>query len=454
MGTWSNPSRFCGVKSCFVLVVCCLLSACAKLDKPKATAGPEFSEVYKRLQAETKGQRWATSFAGEPVLSMTARDSRLSDFLRLLATETGASIVSDMSLDNQTVSLELTDQPLSVILSVVARRVGAELTKKGTVYYLGNLRSSDVGVLVRRAPRLPPEELKAAVEVLRSPLGKVVSYDGGVLVVGDRVEALQQMAEMLDRLDELPTVTWVVQLHVVELGERDLRTLGLDLEPALDLAVTFGAASSAAAGAVAGVARAAELKGGLSAVLQAEAESETMSIVADPLFLVADGTEATYSRGETYLLAKRATTQGGAVETTGFQQVRAGVDFSISCREVASECLRMRLDFASDEVVRLLDDGRPVVKGEQLHSEADMVSGGVYLMGSMRRQRERRGLLHWLRIGGSRETESTVLHVYARAYRIADGLTERSRPRPAAAGGATEAVTPVEAPKPSGASYP
>lgn len=367
--------------------------------------------------------------------------------------EAGVSIVSDSAIDAQPITVQLTDQPVGDVLSVAARRVGAELTRRGNVYYLGTLRQSDVGVLVRRSPRVPPEQLRQAIDVLKSSIGRVMTYEGGLVVVGDQVEQLRTIAAMLDELERLPSVTWVVQLHVVEMSEQDARDLGLDVTPALDLAVTFGAASANLAGAAAlTTAKAATLEGGLTAILRAAASSETMSVVADPLFVVADGSEATYKRGVNYTLPRRVVTQGGAVETSGYDTITAGFGATVNVREVGPERLRLKLQFTADELERFINE-RPVVRGETLNAEADLSSGGLYLLGSMRRERKQSKAETWLRWGRTREVETSLLQIYGRAYRIAGGLSE---PEPAASGPSERPAKasepgrrePVEAPKP------
>src|SRR5687767_13838600 len=116
---------------------------------------PTFERVYREVEAASRQPREAG--ARGPKLSIACQGVPLHEILRYLAQETGASIVAEQGLDVRPVSLEVYEQELEDVLGVIARRVGVEVSRTGSLYFIGHLRSEDKGVLVRRATRLNSE---------------------------------------------------------------------------------------------------------------------------------------------------------------------------------------------------------------------------------------------------------------------------------------------------------
>ena len=125
--------------------------------------------------------------------------------------------MADSRLDGRTVTLEVQGETVASILGVVARRMGVDVTQQGTLYYLGQLRAEDRGLLVRRVRRLTSDEVSQAIENLMSEVGRVLTVADGLVVVGDRVEVLQRIEALIEQIDRTEVVTWVVQLYVAEL---------------------------------------------------------------------------------------------------------------------------------------------------------------------------------------------------------------------------------------------
>lgn len=252
----------------------------------------------------------------EQTITVAADGIALREFVRIAAKATGVSIVVEDSLDDRTITLDVVDQAVDDVLAGVARRLGVQVTRTGDLYFLGELRPEDKGVLVRRVPRLSVDAIREAIGTLSSENGRVVVDSDGLVVVGDRVEVLRRVEEMIDELERAESRVWVVQLYVVGLTRRAIDDLGIDFAPAADVAVTFATANDPMA--------VLNLNAALSALFDYEQSGGEISTLASPTFVVRDGTEGHTFVGETIPVPRRSVGQSGDVTTVDFEQVEAG----------------------------------------------------------------------------------------------------------------------------------
>lgn len=374
--------------------------------------------VAQRETVEDRGRRVSVSVDG----------MRLPEFVRWLSDTAGISVVSAAGLDDKTVTLDVTDQGVDDVLGMVARRLGVEITRTGRLYYIGELRKEDLGVLTRRVARLSAEELAGSVRVLLSDSGAVQSFEDGLIVVGDRVEVLRRVNELLDGIEAAESVTWAVQFYVVQLGESDLRDLGVDLEPAVELAYTFGATSAGMVpGAIAAADAVTRLDGGLSAVLRASGEAGSVRIVAEPLVLVGDGGKASVRRGQSVPIPQRTLTEQGAIQTTGYDRIETGLVLDVECRELSASLARLTLNLRLSEIDGFSGpDDVPITSQQTVETRCDVAHGGTYLVHSLQRAAKRDTWRKWLQFGQEKEHERTILQVWCRVYRIGTAVGGRT----------------------------
>ncbi|MGE3316833.1 MAG: hypothetical protein AB7O26_17080 [Planctomycetaceae bacterium] len=378
---------------------------------------PEFRKVYGELEAKAKAK--APTSRGELRLSIAAEKMPLTGFLRWISQEAEISVIASADLDGRSVTLDVTEELVDDVLSVVARRLGVQITRTGKLYFLGTLRPEDLGVMVRRVKRLTKGEIEAAVAVLLSEFGQSEAFEDGLVVVGDRVEVLQRVEELLSGVETAESVTWLVQLHLVSLGASDLADLGLDVAPAVDMAYTFSGASASIPGAIKGIEESAKLKGSLNGVLRAAAARDSVHIVAEPLVVIVDGSKAEVSRGEKVPVARRAISDEGTVTTQGFDYIATGLQLVVGVRDLSESAARMSVDLKMSKIERFVGvDQAPATSEESFKGVADVVSGGVYLLGSLERSEEKQSWKGGLQIGRKRERESRLLQIWARTYRV------------------------------------
>lgn len=362
---------------------------------------------------DTAGDPESGDESALPLVTLSADSAPLSAVLRMLAMDTGVSLVAASALDSATVTLRLVDVPLDEALDVIARRLGAELTQFGGVYYLGTLRESDRGVLVRRVRRLTADEITSAVGVLITTTGKVQAYPDGLLVVGDHVPTLRRVSELLDQVESAPAEAWVVQLHLLTSRQSRSHDLGVDLTPAAQLSLAAATASGS------GSTSQAMLRASLDGVLRAQLSTDTSRLLAQPAFLLSDGVPARLEDVTELRIPTRTTSPEGTVTESGYQVVTAGLTVEVQVRELGRDRARLSVEVDLGDVVAFLGEQQlPQIARQQFATQAAIVSGGVYLLGELQRSRSIQSVSGLLRSATSGEATTDTVQVWARAYRV------------------------------------
>jgi type II secretory pathway component GspD/PulD (secretin) len=374
--------------------------------------GGEGQGFRKLLEAAGPGSGTArrTLVSADRPVSISAQGMQLREFLRYLADRTGVSVVAAEGLDTKEVTLDVTEQPVGQVLSTVARRLGVDLTRTGEVYFLGQLKPEDRGVLVRVVRRMTGEDLQKALDTLRSEHGKGVAFADGVCVVSDTVEVLARVTELLDGVEAAPAVTWVVQLYVVSVAESRMKDLGLDITPLADLSVKVALGSVASA-----VSSDVNLK--LNAVLQAARENKGMRMECEPLLLCSVGREATVTKGNEVPIVQHAISDQGTNTIAGVTYKQTGLQIAASVIEVGAERARLTLK------VQLADqagtvEGYPILASQSVSVSPVVQSGGVYLVAALNRSDAAHEEATLLPTRAAETRSAELLQVWARVYRL------------------------------------
>lgn len=243
----------------------------------------------------------------------------------------------------------------------------------------------------------------------------------GVVVVVDTTAVVSKVVQLVEKLDDVESVTWVAQFWVVSMAESDLRDLGIDATPAVSVAAALAGASGSMGVPLPGTGTAAAV--GLDVALRAIASGQRGKLIADPLVVLVDGGEAHLHRGTRQTLKQQNVQTGasGVVTTTQLQQIPAGLVLDVACREVSTDRCRLTVDLELSEVLNI-QDGLPTMQVESFDSEADLVAGGVYLLGGLRRSQSSEIRSKWLQWGNRFKDERSTLQVWCRVYRVASGL--------------------------------
>lgn len=324
----------------------------------------------------------------------------------------------EQSLDQRPVTVELADVPLDDALAAVGRRVGVSVSRAGDLYFFGEVKREDRGVLVRRCRRLTADDLRAAVQSLQSDLGQVQAYQDGLLVMADRVEVLVRVSELIDRVENTESPCWALQLHLVALTADELRDLGVEATPALEISAAFAQGSTP--GLFSAVGPRSSLNAGLDSMLRVARTSERGSIVAEPFVLMADGSHYETIGGSRVPVPKRVVETSGngqSVATNGFEYVQTGLTVIADLREQSCETALVTLKLEQSDITGYVEQA-PITTTESFAGQAVLTSGGVYLVGSMQRQEESESGGVGLSLGKKSRDKARVTQIWVRAVRV------------------------------------
>lgn len=297
------------------------------------------------------------------------------------------------------------------------------------VYYLGTKRPEDKAVLARRARRFNTEELMRSAENFLNDDGKCTVLPDGIVIVADTLATIERINEMIDRVESAPSVTWCVQVHIISFSDKDLKDFGMDVNPALELAAGYANLHNVAAAITSGIKDGISEEGGrsaadvsLKAVLRATRERGSMRIVCDPLFTCVDGAESKVTRGLKIPVRTTLTTGTNNQNTqTQLQFVQTGLEARASVREVSETMGRLKLDLTLADLTQN-DSVGPTTDNQSLNLTTDVETGGVYLLGGLRRSRDESKTGAFFSFGTKRNNEADVWLVWAKTYRIAKAL--------------------------------
>lgn len=283
--------------------------------------------------------------------------------------------------------------------------------------------------MVRKSRRMTDAQVANTVGGFLSQEGTVTALPDGLVVIGDRLEVVERLVEVFDRLERAPSVVWCVQLHVISMSDKDLLDFGLDVNPALELAAGYANLQNVTKDLTLGVVQGVRGEGAatvadasLSAVLRATRERGTMGIVADPLFTLVDGSEATVTRGLKIPVRQSVITGTNGNVSNNVRFVQTGLEATASVREISDTVGRLKLKLSIAEVKSVDATLGPTTDDQGLTLETDMQTGGVYLLGGLRRAKEEQSRGAFFTVGKKTDKEADTWLIWAKAYRIEKGL--------------------------------
>lgn len=327
-------------------------------------------------------------------------------------------------LELSELTMEIRAQPVSDVLALIARRLNVNVRREGNLYFVGTLRPEDRGLLVRRVRRLGFEDLEKALEVFQGENGRSAAFADGLLVVGDTVEVLKRVDEMLSALEGTEAPCWIVQLHIVGYTQDAADDLGINIEPAARAGIAF--ATGSAAGAMeSGL----NVTASLDAVLRVAHTRSDVSVTASPMFLLCDGSTGEFVQGDRVPIPKRTVSDAGTVTVSGYEFIQTGVQVNMTLREMDEQSARVDLEVGMSDLKRLVEEA-PVTGEERFKTAAVVRASGVYLIGTLvKDRRQRENALGW-QSGSYSADAAQVVQVWLQSYRIGSEF----RPQPVSPG--------------------
>lgn len=296
-------------------------------------------------------------------------------------------------------------------IGMVARSASADVIFRDGVWIVGHPAAADASLLIRRVRGLSAQDIERALGTVLEEQKRRVVYQDGLVVIADSAGTLVRVSGILDELEAVRVPQWAIQLYLVTLTSRDAQDLGIEATPALDLAVSHALGSAASVEPV-------KLDASLKTVLRAAAERSSVSVTAQPLFLLLDGSTATFNRGTQMPIAQRTVTDQGTVTDTGVQFVGVGTDVEISIREAAGNALRLDLRLQLSDLVEVTGAGYPRTDQRSYKASSIVEDGGTYLLTSVEMGQKRKTVGNMLRWGQADDDTAELLHVWCRCRRV------------------------------------
>ncbi|QDV77695.1 type II and III secretion system protein [Botrimarina mediterranea] len=334
----------------------------------------------------------------------------------MLSQQTGLSFVCEASLDDKPVTIEAHGLDIEEVMGMISRRIGVEVHRAGRIFYVGAFRPEDRALLVRRVRRLEKDQIQEAVGVLLSSDGRLAVYDDGLVVIGDKLQVLGRIDQLLEQVEASEAAVWAVQFWLVSLTDSALTDLGFDISPSLDVAVAFAQGSAVGGSSTA-------LQGGLSAVLDAAQEENQAELMVEHLALIRDGVPHTFFEGSEWPVRVERVSNEGTSTTTDISYIPTGLTVEGLLREYSPDSAKLAVMVDLSELVGVVDGFAPQTSVTRFETEAIIKSDGVYLLRSHRTGSKNRSRSWLLSPGRREEDRARTFQLWCRARRVGGPAT-------------------------------
>jgi len=338
--------------------------------------------------------------------------------------------VAAAGMDSQLITMEVKNQPIGDVVTMLARRLDTSAAKIGNMYFLGRHRPEDRGVLVRKVHRLSVDEIEAFIREIIGEGGGVTVMDDGVVIVSDRIEILTSVEQAINQMQASPVVTWAVTLYYLQIDHNWLEEVGIDLVPTAELAVVLAGAMG---GGGIGLDPSLNVDAVLRMILKASREDTRVTVRSEQTFLLGDGQTAVFSDGQRVPVPKRIINESGASITEDFETVQTGIVTEITARDLGKDSIRLEVKGEVTEIVGFVEES-PMVTGRNIETRADVVNGGVYLLAAIDQTAKGRTRNQFLTNVFRKSDERNVLQVWARVHRVAGPALDKPQASVASTG--------------------
>ena len=347
-----------------------------------------------------------------PSLTLSAHAMPFSVFSRVLSDRFLVGLVFSEKLFEKTITSEFKNTSLQDVLNVVSRQLDADVVKVGNTYYIGQLRSQDRGILVRRIVGFTNPDLQKAVDSCLSDKGKGSVIGSGIISVIDHESVLTRVSELLDYLDHLDQPVWILQLAF----------LSIQRDALLEAGVKVSSSGSVSYNLSENTLSFRDLK--LDGIINAAMSSSYADVHTSPMLFVREGSLSSWKHGQRIPIPKKTTSSYGVVTTEGFEYVEVGfsVTGSISSSRVGG-LLDLRIEKSDiDSYV----ESAPLISQNVYQFRADLMPGKPYLLGELQIFKDLNSQTDILNLG--KKSGRSVLQLWGQIYRISPGSLKQKYP--------------------------
>ena len=347
-----------------------------------------------------------------PTLTLSAHAMPFSVFSRVLSDRFLVGLVFSEKLFEKTITSEFKNTSLQDVLNVVSRQLDADVVKVGNTYYIGQLRSQDRGILVRRIVGFTNADLQRAVDSCLSDKGKGSVIGSGIISVIDHESVLSRVAELLDYLDHLDQPVWILQLAFLSIQRDALLEAGFKVASSGSVSYNISENTLSLK----------DLK--IDGILNAAMSSSFADVHSSPMLLIREGSSSSWKQGKKVPIPKKSTSGYGVVTTEGFDYVDVG--FSVSA-SVSSSRLGGLLDVKIEKSdIESYVEYAPVTSQNVYQFIVDLKPGIPYLLGELQIYKDLNSQTDILNLG--KKSGKSVLQLWGQIYRISPGSLKSKYP--------------------------
>lgn len=345
-------------------------------------------------------------------ISFSANRMPLGQLFRLISDHFLIGIVYSEKLEGKVVNAEFKETDLNTVFTVLSRQLGVDLVKIGNTFYLGEIKSEDKAILIRRVLSQDESSLKNILDSVKSPEGRCTIAPGRLVVVSDTDFVIRRISEVLDDLDSYSVPSWIVQLYFLVLRKDALAEGGLTMTTSGSLSYNISENTINLENF--------KIEGLFSGLI----ESSYADLYASPMFILRDGIKGTWSDGQRVPVPKRTVSDYGTVTTSGFDYIDTGLKVVTSCTQ-SKVGAYLQLDISLSDIQSYVE-GNPVTSQTQSNICVDLVPNRIYLLAELQRYSMLDKQQHISLF--SRDKGKSVIQVWGRVYRTGQHIDKKITP--------------------------
>lgn len=345
-------------------------------------------------------------------ISFSANQMPLGQLFRLISDHFLIGIVYSEKLEGKVVNAEFKETDLNTVFTVLSRQLGVDLVKIGNTFYLGEIKSEDKAILIRRVLSQDESSLKNILDSVKSPEGRCTIAPGRLVVVSDTDFVIRRISEVLDDLDSYSVPSWIVQLYFLVLRKDALAEGGLTMTTSGSLSYNISENTINLENF--------KIEGLFSGLI----ESSYADLYASPMFILRDGIKGTWSDGQRVPVPKRTVSDYGTVTTSGFDYIDTGLKVVTSCTQ-SKVGAYLQLDISLSDIQSYVE-GNPVTSQTQSNICVDLVPNRIYLLAELQRYSMLDKQQHISLF--SRDKGKSVIQVWGRVYRTGQQIDKKITP--------------------------
>ncbi|MDR2441860.1 MAG: hypothetical protein LBE12_21100 [Planctomycetaceae bacterium] len=284
---------------------------------------------------------------------------------------TNKPIAWDSVIENELIYGTFLEQSLYDVLGIVARRCKVSVAEISGVYYLGEYKNGDKVTAVVRIPPVSREELKESLSAFTTEHGKCTII-GSFVWISDTLENIRKIVTDLEDIRTRSERSYLAEVYFIRVNEDDFLQLTADLRfNSVDI---FSSAFN--------------VEQLFSMFVSADAKLGSVLIDTRPVLLLSEGRKALFEVGNEVVRERKAVSESGVVQTTGYDKFSDGIILSLNLSRVSDErySIDMELEVSAFDKT---DKTSPVpTKSHSVLKSPGLLirDGGVVYAGSLKRK--------------------------------------------------------------------